>query len=110
MEERKALLRFLVKRVHLDGITESGKIRIDVEWHTGTHTSTTIDRPAVGIWAPRTPPAVVERIQKLLGTCTHRQIAEKLNKEGFLSAKNKSFDNHTVGYIIRSRGWGRKDG
>ena len=109
MEERKALLRFLVKRVHLDGVTEAGKIRIDVEWHTGAHTSTKIDRPAVGIWAPRTPPAVVERIQELLGTCTHQQIAGKLNKEGFLSAKKKSFDNYTVGYIIRSRGWGRKD-
>ncbi len=35
MADRKALLRFLVKRVHLDGVSEAGKIRIDVEWHTG---------------------------------------------------------------------------
>jgi len=34
MEERKTLLRLLVKRVHLDGVSEAGKIRIDVEWHT----------------------------------------------------------------------------
>ena len=108
MEERKALLRFLVKRVHLDGITKQGEIYIDVEWHTGAHTSTTIDRPAIGIWAPRTPQTVVERIQELLGTFTHQQIAEILNKEGFKSAKKKSFDNQTVGYIIRSRGWGKK--
>ncbi len=51
MEDRKALLRFLVKRVHLDGVTDAGKIRIDVEWHTGAHTLTTIDRPLVGVWA-----------------------------------------------------------
>jgi hypothetical protein len=42
MEDRKALVRFLIKRVHLDGVTETGKIRIDVEWHTGTHTRMTI--------------------------------------------------------------------
>ena len=108
MEERKALLRFLVKRVHLDGITKQGKICIDVEWHTGAHTSTTIDRQAIGIWAPRTPQSVVERIRKLLETCTYEQIAEKLNEEGFRSAKKKPFDNYTVGYIIRSRGWGKK--
>jgi len=110
MEERKTLLRFLVKRVHLDGVTKPGKIRIDVQWHTEAHSSITIDRPAVGLWAPRTPEAVVERIHELLATCSQKQIAQRLNEEGLLSAKGKSFDKHTVGYIIRSRGWGRKNG
>ena len=50
MEDRKTLLRYLVKRVHLDGVTETGKIRIDVEWHTGAHTATTIARAVVGAW------------------------------------------------------------
>jgi len=44
MDERKALLRYLVKRVHLDGQSESGKIRIEVEWHTGIRNSLTVDR------------------------------------------------------------------
>ena len=44
MEERKTLLRLLVKRVHLDGVREAGKIRIDVEWHTGAHSSIKVDR------------------------------------------------------------------
>src|SRR5262249_37437198 len=66
MADRKALLRFLVKRVHLDGVSEAGRIRIDVEWHTGAHTATTIDRPLVGAWAPKTPAAAVERIHELL--------------------------------------------
>src|SRR5262249_41381231 len=59
MEDRKALVRFLIKRVHLDGVTEAGRIRIDVEWHTGAHTRLTIDRPLVGVWAPKTPAAAV---------------------------------------------------
>jgi DNA invertase Pin-like site-specific DNA recombinase len=109
MDERKALLRFLVKRVHLDGVTETGKIRIDVEWHTGAHTSTVIDRPPVGIWAPRTPGPVVERIRELRSGHTFAEIAERLNKEGYRSAKGKAFDRHTVGYIARTRGWGRNN-
>jgi hypothetical protein len=105
MEDRKTLLRYLVKRVHLDGVTETGKIRIDVEWHTGAHTSTTIARAVVGAWAPRTPATVEQRIRDLLPTHTQTQIAPCLNTEGFRSAKGKAFDYRTVRYIIQSRGW-----
>jgi hypothetical protein len=98
-EDRKTLLRFLVKRVHLDGVTEPGKIRIDVEWHTGASSGLTI---------ARTPEKVVRRIEELLASCTQAEIAAKLNEEGLLSAKGKRFNMSTVGYVIRSRGWGQK--
>ncbi len=107
-EDRKTLLRFLVKRVHLDGVTEPGKIQIEVEWHTGASTTLTTDRPLVGVWAPRTPEKVVRRIHELHTGCTQAEIAEKLNEEGLLSAKGKHFTMSTVGYVIRSRGWGQK--
>lgn len=55
MEDRKKLIRFLIRRVHLDGVREEGKIHLDVEWHTGAHSSLAIDRLAVGVWAPKTP-------------------------------------------------------
>lgn len=45
MEDRKKLIRFLIRRVHLDGVSEEGKIRLEVEWHTGAHGSLVIDRP-----------------------------------------------------------------
>jgi DNA invertase Pin-like site-specific DNA recombinase len=105
MEDRKTLLRYLVQRVHLDGVTEPGKIRIDMEWQTGAHTSTTIERPLVGAWAPRTPVAVEQRIRELLPTHTQTQIAQCLNAEGFYSAKGKTFNYLTVRYILQSRGW-----
>ena len=105
MEDRKTLLRYLIKRVHLDGGTEAGKIHITVEWHTGAHTTTTIDRPLVGAWAPRTPAAVEQRIQELLPAYTQTQIAQMLNAEGFQSAKGKAFTYLTVRYIVQSRGW-----
>jgi hypothetical protein len=110
MADRKALLRFLVKRVHLDGLSETGKIRIDIEWHTGAHTPTRIDRPLVGVWAPKTPAAAVQRIQELLPGHDYESIAATLNAEEFRTAKGLAFDDKSVGYVARTRGWGRGRG
>jgi hypothetical protein len=110
MEDRQTLLRFLVKRVHLDAVTQKGKIRIDVEWHTGAHTRLTIDRPLVGIWAPKTPAAAVERIHELLPEADYAAIAAALNGEGFRTAKGLAYDDKSVGYVARTRGWARGRG
>jgi hypothetical protein len=110
MEDRKALLRFLVKRVHLDGVSEAGRIGIDVEWHTGAHTALTIARPLVGVWAPKTPAAAVERLRELLPEEDYAAIARKLNAEGFRTAKGLEYDEKSVGYVARTRGWARGRG
>jgi len=110
MEDRKELLRFLVDRVYLDGVTETGQIRIEVEWHTGARTGVTVPRPAVGAWAPRTPAAAVERIRELLPERDYTSIAATLNAEGFRTAKGLEFDLYSVGYVARSRGCGRAAG
>lgn len=107
MEDRKTLLRFLVKRVHVDGVTEAGKIRIEIQWHTGARTSLKIDRPLVGVWAPKTPKKAVERIRRLLPDFDYATIATKLNEEGYRSAKGLPFNYMIVGYVVRSRGWNR---
>jgi recombinase-like zinc beta ribbon protein/recombinase len=110
MEDRKELLRFLVDRVYLDGVTEAGQIRIEVEWHTGARTQVKVARPLVGAWAPKTPAAAVERIRELLPDHDYVTIARKLNAAGFRTAKGLKFDYYSVGYVARSRGWGRAAG
>ena len=110
MEDRKELLRFLVHRVYLDGVTEAGQIRIEVEWHPGARTQVTVPRPLVGAWAPKTPAAAVERIRELVPDHDYVTIARKLNAEGFRTAKGLKFDYYSVGYVARSRGWGRASG
>lgn len=107
MADRKVLLRFLVHRVYLDGVTEAGRIRVEVEWHTGARTAVTVPRRTVASWSPRTATAAVERIRGLLPTHDHAAIAAILNAEGFRTAKGLAFEVYSVGYIARSRGWGR---
>ena len=103
MPDRKELLRFLVHRVYLDGVTQPGQIHVTIEWHTGARTSVTVPRLAVGAWAPKTSAEVVDRIRELLPTIDYMAIAKKLNREGFRTAKGLKFNIHSVGYIVRTR-------
>jgi hypothetical protein len=105
MTDRKALLRFLVRRVYLDGVSDPAQIRITVEWHTGARTSVTVPRPSGGAHAPKTPELAVERIRALWPSRDYATIAKILNKEGRKTAKGLSFDQFSVGYVVRSRGW-----
>ena len=109
MEDRKTLVRFLIKRVHLDGISQSGKIGIDVEWHTGAHTALTIDRPLVGVVRPEHRRRRWNGPDLLPGE-DYEAIAAKLNEEGFSTAKGLKYDEKSVGYVARTRGWGRGRG
>ena len=66
--------------------------------------------PLVGVWAPKTPAAAVERIRELLPGEDYAAIAAKLNAEGFRAAKGLGYDERSVGYVARSRGVGRGRG
>ena len=111
MEERKTLLRFLVRRVHLDGVTEErAKSASTSNGTPGALPLTTIDRPLVGVWAPKTPPEAVEKIRVLLADHDYAVIAAKLNEEGFRTAKGLPFDDKSVGYVARTRGWNHNRG
>ena len=102
--ERKQLLRYAISEVQLDGVSESGKIEIRITWRSGAVTVRTIDRLAVGSWAPKTAIAVVDRIRDLAPTLTATEIAEQLDDEGLRSAHGRQLREHHVLYIARSRG------
>jgi DNA invertase Pin-like site-specific DNA recombinase len=102
--ERKELLRYAISEVQLDGIGTPGKIEVRITWRSGAVTVRTVDRLAVGSWAPRTAQTVVERIRALAPGLTAREIADRLDREGLRSAHGKPLREHHVLYICRSRG------
>jgi hypothetical protein len=63
----------------------------------------------VGAHAPKTAEPAVERIRALWPSHDYATIAKILNKEGWKTAKGLSFDQFSVGYVVRSRGWNRDD-
>jgi hypothetical protein len=102
--ERKQLLRYAISEVQLDGVSESGKIEIQITWRSGAVTVHKIDRLSVGSWAPKTASAVIERIGHLAATFTAAEIAEQLDVEGLRSAHGRRLQEHHILYIARSRG------
>ena len=49
----------------------------------------------------------MDRIGELLPGKDYAAIAAKLNAEGFSTAKGLKYDDKSVGYVVRTAGWGR---
>ena len=82
-EDRKRLLRCLIRSVTLDSSSKPGLICLHVTWHTGAITHLEIPRPRHG-----TPPAtaIANRLRQLAVHLPDDQIAGQLNAEGFPTA------------------------
>jgi DNA invertase Pin-like site-specific DNA recombinase len=95
--ERKQLLRLLVKDVTLT--KEATTVAVAVRWQTEASTLVAIPRPPRSCDARRTPAAVVERIRVLVRDHTDRQVADRLNAEGWKSGRGGSFTAAKVQWI-----------
>jgi DNA invertase Pin-like site-specific DNA recombinase len=80
VEERKRLLRCLIRDVTLDGVSQPGLTLIHVRWQTGATTSLSVPRPKCG--GPPAPPALIERLRDLAQRYPDDQIPALLNAEG----------------------------
>ena len=79
-QDRKRLLRCLIRDVTLDSVSQPGFSRITVRWQTGTTTTVTVPRPKPG---RRTSLPLLERIRSLAQTQPDDLIAATLNQEGW---------------------------
>ncbi|MEI7771374.1 MAG: recombinase family protein [Chloroflexales bacterium] len=93
-EERKQLLRYLVKDVTLT----KGPTTIDValRWQTEACTTLAIPRPLRSCDKRRTDPAAIERIRDLAPLYTDAQIANILNQEGYRPGSGGCFTENRV--------------
>jgi len=95
--ERKQLLRFLVKDVTLTRREDA--IYIGIRWQTEALTELILPPPVLACEAVRTPPAVLDRIRTLAADHTDRQIAEWLNQEELLSGRGLPFTRKMVSWL-----------
>jgi DNA invertase Pin-like site-specific DNA recombinase len=97
-EDQKALVRTLIKDVTIS--RKSKEIKIAIRWQSGKlETLRTSNGNAPN---SRMLPAVIERIRSLSDNYLDSEIAELLNKEGFLSVRHKKFNAASVRFIRRS--------
>ena len=98
-EDRKRLLRCLIRDVSLDSVSQPGYSQIHIRWHAGAATTITVPRPARG-----TPPAthVIERIRDMAQNHPDDLIADLLNQQNFPTATGLPWTRSRV-YAVRRK-------
>jgi hypothetical protein len=88
--ERKAIVRQLVEKVEVDVIGQSEQVRGQIHWVGGHQSEQTIIRP-VACWEQMSQyEGLKQRLEQLVKEgLNSRQIAERLNEEGFRPPKRR---------------------
>jgi DNA invertase Pin-like site-specific DNA recombinase len=95
--ERKQLLRFLVKDVTLT--KRAATVALAIRWQTDACTTLEIPRPQRSWEMRRTNPAAVERVRELAPDQTDREIAARLNAEGYTAGLGGPFTPAKVQWL-----------
>jgi DNA invertase Pin-like site-specific DNA recombinase len=99
-QDRKRLLRCLIRDITLDSFSQPGFSRIALRWHTGNITTLSVPRPKPG---RHTSPALIERIRSLARTQPDDQIALTLNQEGRLTFTGLPWTRQRVAGVRRKQ-------
>jgi DNA invertase Pin-like site-specific DNA recombinase len=99
-QDRKRLLRCLIRDISLDSFSQPGFSRIAVRWHTGAITSLSVPRPKPG---RHTSATLIERIRSLARTQPDDQIALTLNQEGRLTFTGQPWTRQRVSGVRRKQ-------
>jgi hypothetical protein len=105
--DRKQLLRCAIERVSLDGVSEPGRVAIQIHWRSGTITTGQVARRARGEWSLQTPAGAVALIQALAPMHPYAEIAAQVTAAGWRTAFGREFTSLHVGYLCRRHGWAR---
>jgi DNA invertase Pin-like site-specific DNA recombinase len=99
VQERKEMLRLLVKQISLTPINEPERLtKIQLLWHTDNTTEITSQRPTVQ-QRLGTPESVVQAIREVVYGHTDAEIAQLLNEKGMISATGQEFTASSVAWI-----------
>jgi DNA invertase Pin-like site-specific DNA recombinase len=112
--DRKAMLQLVIEVVAIEPIDlPERQTRLRIQWRSGIVDERFVDRP--GYSAPRrspgerapnaTPPIVIERIRTLIDEGHHDEdVANLFNREGLLTAKNKTWSPQSVASLRQAHG------
>lgn len=98
-QDRKRMLRLLIKDVTLEKRRAERKVVLHIRWQGGAVEDLCADIPLPPFEKPRYPEAMVTRVRTLAQSLTDTQIVAALNREGVLSAKGKPFTRNIVSWI-----------
>jgi DNA invertase Pin-like site-specific DNA recombinase len=91
--QRKQMLALMIEDVTL---ISGAQIAVHIRWRGGKTQSLTVDKPRPIALVRKTRPAVVQLIDELLGVCTDRQVAKRLNELGHHNWRGDPFTTKKV--------------
>jgi DNA invertase Pin-like site-specific DNA recombinase len=103
-EDRKRLLRLLIKDITVQRERGIHKAALQIRWHGGATEEISVDIPPPLADRIRCPEHVVEHIRQLAMSRTDSQIVQALEKEGMRTSRNRHFTVHCIGWIRRTHG------
>jgi DNA invertase Pin-like site-specific DNA recombinase len=94
--DRKRMLRLLIKDITVEKPSDPKKLLVHIRWMGNTSTNLTLQLPPNIADRVRYPTAVVDRVRELARSLTDAEIASQFRREGFTSAKGKTFSTSII--------------
>lgn len=104
-EDRKRLLRMVVKEVIVDGIGQRGRVWFQINWQTGATSEHTVSRRVQSYEQHERGAEVAQRIRELnAARKMDKEIARTLNAAGLRTTRGGHFTAHNVTMLRLSLG------
>ena len=93
------MLRLLIKDITVEKPANQKQLLVHIRWQGGACNDVTVQLPLNIADRVRYPSAVVDRIRELAGSLPDVEIADRLNREGQLSAKGQPYTVKIIQWI-----------
>jgi hypothetical protein len=98
-KDRKRMLRLLIKDITVEKGSDTKQLLAHIRWQGGACSDVCVQLPPNVADRVRYPAAVVDYVRHLAQNSTDRQIADRLNEEGHVSALGKPFTASMIEWI-----------
>ena len=98
-KDRKRMLRLLIKDITVEKPSDQKQLLVHTRWQGGACTDIAVQLPPNIADRVRYPAAVAGRVRDLAQSLPDREIADHLNREGYVSALGKPFTVSMIQWI-----------
>jgi hypothetical protein len=98
-KDRKRMLRLLIKDITVEKPSHQKQLLVHIRWQGGASTNLTVQLPPSIADRLRYPVGLVDRVRELAHGLPDAEIANRLNREGHNSAKDKPYTTQIVRWI-----------
>jgi len=98
-KDRKRLLRLLIKDITVEKPSQQKQLVVHLRWQGGALSDLSVQIPPHRADRVRYPAAIIDRVRDLAPSLPNGEIAERLNREGCVSALGKPFTASMIQWI-----------